>query len=101
MEPRNPPPSKQEVYSIAAAIQRASDQRLAALPCEDGNGIAVCNGDTHLVCRTHRSLNARGHPGSCRSLAQHQRGSATSSQQRRDWRQPQSIIDSKSPGGVS
>ena len=46
MEPRNPPPSKQEVYSIAAAIQRASNQRLAALPCEDGNGIAVSNGDS-------------------------------------------------------
>ena len=46
MEPRNPPPSKQEVYEIAAAIQRASNHRLAALPCEDGNGIAVSNGDS-------------------------------------------------------
>ena len=46
MEPRNPPPSKQEVYGIAAAIQRASGHRLAALPCEEGNGIAVCSGDS-------------------------------------------------------
>ena len=46
MEPPNPPPSKQEVYGIAAAIQRASAHRLAALPCEDGNGIAVCSGDS-------------------------------------------------------
>ena len=45
MQPRNRPPSKQEVYGIAAAIQRSSDHRLAALPCEDGNGIAVCGGD--------------------------------------------------------
>ena len=46
MEPHNPPPSKQEVYGLAAAIQRESDQRLIALPCEDGNGLAVSNGDS-------------------------------------------------------
>ena len=45
MEPRNRPPSKQEAYGIAAAIQRASGHHLAALPCEDGNGIVVCGGD--------------------------------------------------------
>ena len=45
MELRNRPPSKQEVYGIAAAIQRASAHRLAALPCEGGSGIAVCSGD--------------------------------------------------------
>lgn len=46
MEPPNLRPSKQEVYGIAAAIQRASAHRLAALPCEDGNGIAVCSADS-------------------------------------------------------
>ena len=46
MEPRNPAPSKQQVYEIAAAIQRASAHRLAALPCKQGNGIAVCSGDS-------------------------------------------------------
>jgi hypothetical protein len=37
-------PSKQEVYAIAAAIQRESGDRLIAVPCEDGNGVAVSNG---------------------------------------------------------
>ncbi len=46
MEPQNPRPSKQEVYGIAAAIQRASGYQLAALPCENGNGVAVSNGDS-------------------------------------------------------
>ena len=46
MELPNPPPSKQEVYGLAAAIQHASGHRLAALPCDEGNGIAVCNGDS-------------------------------------------------------
>jgi hypothetical protein len=45
MEPRILPPTKQEVYAIAAAIQRESGDRLIAVPCEDGNGVAVCNGD--------------------------------------------------------
>jgi hypothetical protein len=39
-------PSKQEVYGIAAAIQRASDHRLIAVPCEDGNGVAISDGES-------------------------------------------------------
>jgi hypothetical protein len=99
MEPLNPPPSKQEVYGIAAAIQRASAQRLAALPCEDGNGIAVCSGDsiwfveptevsTPEAIQTHvtRWLNTSAAPQP--RLRTH----ATAS--------TQSIIDPQSPGGV-
>ncbi|MCI0627508.1 MAG: hypothetical protein L0387_38655 [Acidobacteria bacterium] len=37
-------PTKQEVYDIAAAIERESDNRLIAVPCEGGKGIAVSNG---------------------------------------------------------
>jgi hypothetical protein len=44
MEPCIPAPTKQEVYGIAAAIQRESAHRLIAVPCEDGNGVAVSNG---------------------------------------------------------
>ena len=98
MEPRNPPPSKQEVYGIAAAIQRASAHRLAALPCEGGNGIAVCGGDgiwfvdptevsTPEAIQTHvtRWLNTSAAP-------QPRLNDATAS--------TQSIIDPQSPGGV-
>jgi len=46
VEPCNPRPSKQEVYGIADVIQRASGHQLAALPCENGNGVAVSNGDS-------------------------------------------------------
>ncbi len=100
MEPPNSTPRKQEVYSIAAAIQHASAHRLAALPCEEGNGIAVCNGDsiwfveptevsTPEAMRAHvaRWLNTSAAPQSRLS------NDATAS--------TQSIIDSKSPGGVS
>ncbi|MCI0628287.1 MAG: hypothetical protein L0387_42660 [Acidobacteria bacterium] len=100
MEPPNPAPSKQEVYGIAAAIQHASGHRLAALPCEEGNGIAVSNGDsiwfieptevsTPEAMQAHvtRWLNTSPAPQSRLSK------DATAS--------TQSIIDSKSPGGVS
>lgn len=38
------PGEKQQVYNLAAAIERESGHRLTATPCEDGNGIAVSDG---------------------------------------------------------
>lgn len=35
---------KQETYDLAAAIERESGHRLSALPCEDGNSIAISDG---------------------------------------------------------
>lgn len=38
------PGEKEYVYNLAAAIERESDHRLTATPCDDGNGIAVSDG---------------------------------------------------------
>ena len=99
MEPRNPPPSKQEVYSIAAASSAQATIASPPFPAKTATD-RVWDGVTTHRLSTHRSLIARGHPRSCRSLAQHQHGSATSSSNDATA-STQSIMNSKSPGGAS
>jgi hypothetical protein len=47
---KEPDNERQRIYDLAVAIERESNHRLAAMPCDVGNGIAVSDGKAiHFV----------------------------------------------------